>query len=420
LRDGADGLHVRYSKGYRYAAAPSLLHEAAHLDVPKHPDSKNGPFYGDIFVSSDSVVHLAFSDCVDPCGTDGPLMENYTSIPVGGTTFSPPEHASSAPFSSADAWPAIGVDHEGRAYVIWCSSSPGSPSCKLAVREPGKSSWLETTLDADAGMSRATKPTIVVAPEAVYGLWRHGDGEIWLETLSLPFASADAGKDATPAPGDAGGDTAVPDASGSTPPADSAGGCDCRIRGRGAPHTPVALVLVSLVLAALRRRNGHRSSAPCTSLLQRRIRQRPASGAWEWCKIRVVKNGRARPNRWKCAGNVRQEPLVDALRSGTSALLGGAGNDAVNGGDTIGGFSRGMPLHMTEDGGAILALTSNSFASQDQFWLVKLNRTGGINFPYRVNLAGTSYVNEHAVSLPLSATRPTCRSRSRRSRSTRS
>ena len=254
LRDAADGLHVRYTKGYRYAAAPSLLDEAAHQAMPKHADSKDGPFFGDIFVSSDSMVHLAFSDCVAPCGADGPLAENYTSIPVGGTTFSPPEHASSAPFTSADAWPAIGVDSDGRAYVIWCSSAPGSPSCKLAVREPGTSSWVETTLDTDAGMSRSTQPTLVVTPDAVYGLWRHGDGGIWLETLSPPLAGADAGSDAAPAPGDAGADAAVPDASGSTSPGESEGGCGCRTQRRGTSRALAALVVLSLALAALRRR----------------------------------------------------------------------------------------------------------------------------------------------------------------------
>lgn len=138
FRDAADGLHVRYSKGYRHAAAPKLLHEAPHLAMTKHPDSKDGPFYGDLFVSA-SLVHLASSDCVVPCGDDGAPTEIYTSIPVGGSTFSPPEHASSAPFTSEDAWPAGGVDQDGRVYMLWCSSAPGTPTCKLSVREPSGS-----------------------------------------------------------------------------------------------------------------------------------------------------------------------------------------------------------------------------------------------------------------------------------------
>jgi hypothetical protein len=91
------------------------------------------------------------------------------------------------------------------------------------------------------------------------------------------------------------------------------------------------------------------------------------------------------------------------VQNGAFSVLGGAGNDAVDSG-TLSGVSRGMPLQMTRDGGAILAATSNSFAGQDQVWLVKLNRTGGINFPYRTSLSGSSFSNQDATSSALTST----------------
>ena len=93
---------------------------------------------------------------------------------------------------------------------------------------------------------------------------------------------------------------------------------------------------------------------------------------------------------------------VLVIQNGAFSLLGGAGNDAIYGG-TLAGIGRGMPLQMTADGGSIVALTSDSFAGQDQFWLIKLNRTAGIAFPYRESLAGASYANPDAVSSSLSA-----------------
>jgi hypothetical protein len=90
------------------------------------------------------------------------------------------------------------------------------------------------------------------------------------------------------------------------------------------------------------------------------------------------------------------------IQDGTFSMLGGSGNDAVYN-STLVGPGRGSPLQLTSDGGLILAATSNSFAGQDQLWLMKMNRTGGINFPYRNGLAGSSYASEHAVSTSLMA-----------------
>jgi hypothetical protein len=91
---------------------------------------------------------------------------------------------------------------------------------------------------------------------------------------------------------------------------------------------------------------------------------------------------------------------VLVIQEGAFSFLGGAGNDAIYGG-TLAGIGRGMPLQMTADGGSILAVTSNSFAGQDQFWVIKLNRTAGINFPYRESASGASYANPDAVTSAL-------------------
>ena len=84
------------------------------------------------------------------------------------------------------------------------------------------------------------------------------------------------------------------------------------------------------------------------------------------------------------------------------SVLGGAGNDSVDSG-TLSGAGRGMPLALTVDGGAIVAVTSNSFAERDEIWLLKLNRTAGINLPERSSIGGSSFVNAHAQSAAFDA-----------------
>lgn len=88
------------------------------------------------------------------------------------------------------------------------------------------------------------------------------------------------------------------------------------------------------------------------------------------------------------------------IQGGAFSVLGGSGNDTLNA--ELGEIGNAA-LALTQDGGLILAATSNSFAGQEQFWLVKMGRTANVNFPYLTNLAGASYDTEHAVSLEASA-----------------
>jgi hypothetical protein len=85
------------------------------------------------------------------------------------------------------------------------------------------------------------------------------------------------------------------------------------------------------------------------------------------------------------------------IQGGAFSALGGRGNDSVYGG-VLGGGSGSMPIGLSQDGGLILAATSTSFAGKEQIWVVKLNRTANINFPYLTNLSGAFYRNEHSVS----------------------
>ncbi len=96
------------------------------------------------------------------------------------------------------------------------------------------------------------------------------------------------------------------------------------------------------------------------------------------------------------ADQLKREDLL-IIQSNTFDALGGPGNDGVYAGN-LDGLSQGMPLAMTDDGGAVVLATSNSFAAADQFWVVKLNRTAGIDTPFRRRIAGNSYENEHARS----------------------
>jgi hypothetical protein len=85
------------------------------------------------------------------------------------------------------------------------------------------------------------------------------------------------------------------------------------------------------------------------------------------------------------------------------SVLGGAGYDNLEGGGTLSGLGRGMPLALTADGGAIIAATSDSFSDRDEIWLIKLNRTAGINIPERSSVDGSSFVNGHAQSTDFDA-----------------
>lgn len=84
------------------------------------------------------------------------------------------------------------------------------------------------------------------------------------------------------------------------------------------------------------------------------------------------------------------------IQGSTFTALGGGGTDAVLTGSLAG---HAAPLILTQDGGAVVAATSDSFAGQNQFWVVKLSRTGSINFPYRSGLEGVTYANPHAAVL---------------------
>lgn len=99
-------------------------------------------------------------------------------------------------------------------------------------------------------------------------------------------------------------------------------------------------------------------------------------------------------------GDLLTNEDVLLISGGSFRALGGAGNDYVYSG-TLPGLGRGMPLQLTNDGGAILAVTSNSFAGSDQIWLLKLSRTGNIDSPYRRNVEGASYDNPKASTMPL-------------------
>lgn len=90
------------------------------------------------------------------------------------------------------------------------------------------------------------------------------------------------------------------------------------------------------------------------------------------------------------------------LRNGSYSALGGSGQDGVYTGN-LAGIGRGMPLHVTTDGGTVLALTSDSFAGRDQFWILKLNRAGSLTSAHRRILEGASLPNEHTTARSMSA-----------------
>jgi hypothetical protein len=83
-------------------------------------------------------------------------------------------------------------------------------------------------------------------------------------------------------------------------------------------------------------------------------------------------------------------------------VFGSAGNDYVYSG-TLAGLGRGQPLELTADGGALLAVTSNSFEDRDQVWLLKLNRTASLDSPYRSSSSGAAFSNADASSVELTA-----------------
>ena len=262
--DHAGGLHLRYSRGYRYAPPGKTLDQIPNLAMPKLPGSSDGPFFGDLFLDSADTVHLVFDDCVD-CSASGTHAIGHTTIPLGGSSFATPTRASGDPFSGEDPWPAVGVDAKGTVYVMWCPSTSTTSECKLSIRVAGSGAWSEKTLDAQAGMGRATKPTVLVTSSAVYGFWRTGSGEIVMEELSALIPSADAGPpepDAAAdgsidapiiAPGDGGADAGPgPSAEGGTEAADE--GCACSAPGRRQRSSVWWVAVLAGVLATPRRR----------------------------------------------------------------------------------------------------------------------------------------------------------------------
>ncbi|MBX3214633.1 MAG: hypothetical protein KF850_21540 [Labilithrix sp.] len=72
----------------------------------------------------------------------------------------------------------------------------------------------------------------------------------------------------------------------------------------------------------------------------------------------------------------REDVLL--IRGQTFTRLDGGKNDFPY----DGGRSSGVPLVMTRDGGALVAVTSNSFSNENRIWLVKLNRAGSIDSPH--------------------------------------
>jgi hypothetical protein len=91
---------------------------------------------------------------------------------------------------------------------------------------------------------------------------------------------------------------------------------------------------------------------------------------------------------------------VVLIQDGAFSVFGSDDNDTVYS-STLSGPGRGMPLQLTVDGGAVLAVTSNSFGQSDQIWLLKLNRTASIDSPYRSSLSGATFSDSDATSTPL-------------------
>lgn len=89
------------------------------------------------------------------------------------------------------------------------------------------------------------------------------------------------------------------------------------------------------------------------------------------------------------------------LKDGAYGVLGSSGNDTLSVDEGLTSGAAGVSL--AGDGGIVLAMTSDSFSAQNGFWIVKLGRTARLSFPYAGGLAGTSHVNEEAVSTEVSA-----------------
>ncbi|OJY23031.1 MAG: hypothetical protein BGO98_46435 [Myxococcales bacterium 68-20] len=88
----------------------------------------------------------------------------------------------------------------------------------------------------------------------------------------------------------------------------------------------------------------------------------------------------------------REDVLL--IRGQTFTRLDGGKNDFPYGGS----MSSGVPLVMTRDGGALVAVTSNSFSNENRIWLVKLNRAGSIDFPHSKFVDGFTLETQPASS----------------------
>jgi hypothetical protein len=111
-----------------------------------------------------------------------------------------------------------------------------------------------------------------------------------------------------------------------------------------------------------------------------------------------------RPNGSSLVVGRRADTAADLLtnedilivQGGAYSALGGQDHDAIYSGP-LAGPSRGMPLMITADGGAIVGATTNR-AGVDYFSLYKLNRTAGLTAGIVTSLPGSAFVNKDATS----------------------
>ena len=151
------------------------------LTIPT-ADDVHYNFFGDLFVDGDGTVHHAMATCMRPCVDPYAGSIDYSAKPSDGG-FSVPVRASDGALDSdADSWPAVGGDGEGRIYVMWGEHhDDGTSICKLSILEGDD--WSRYTIDDEAGLDGATKPSIATAGGTAYAVWRHSDGALWLAEL---------------------------------------------------------------------------------------------------------------------------------------------------------------------------------------------------------------------------------------------
>lgn len=179
--DAQGGVHVTWTIDkidlkYRYAPSGGNLADSPTLDIPSDHTRNR---WSEIFVDRQQNVHLASLSYQSP-GTQ--TFANYTSKPLGATTFPLLVDTSTAPYETYDYIPSpvVGAVSGDRAAVALVEMfSTVHYQTKVADQ------WTTYTIDDTAAVLEHSRVVMATTRDTVHLVWRGGDGSLKLARYAL-------------------------------------------------------------------------------------------------------------------------------------------------------------------------------------------------------------------------------------------